>query len=241
VKRCEVGRREKLRQRFHAIDAELGEALGAHVRVECDDLHVEPAREPRHPAPDPAEADQAERFSGEFVAGEARAVPAAFLERGVGLGNRAREAEQEAERVLRRRDDGGLGRVRDDDSAPGGRVEIDVVDPHACPPDHLELRRLLDQAGVEVRATADDDRVVVADPVDEVAVRHVDIDVEALAQEVDPRLGYRFTNEDLHTETGSAYASSAAVTAAERSMSAPASAIASSRAASAVVTSKTSM
>ena len=142
--------------------------------------------------------------------------------------------------MLRRRDDGRLRRVRDHDPAARGRVEIDVVDPHPGPADHLELRRFLDQAGVEVRAAADDDRVVVADPRGEVAVR-VHVDVEALAQEVDPRRGDGFTNENLHTETGSAYASSAAVTAAERSMSAPASAIASSRAASAVVTSKTSM
>ena len=280
-------------KRLDPVDAELGEALGAHVGIEGEDLHVQAAREPRHLAPDAAEADEAERLPGELVAGEPRAVPAAFLERGVGLRNRAREAEQETERVLRRRDDGGLRRVRDHDSAPRGRVEIDVVDPHPGPADHLELRRFLDQAGVEVRAAADDDRVVVADPRGEVAVR-VHVDVEALAQEVDPRRGYGFANENSHvprvsrakepasgamdsaqhgqvprapdpaasgplrqspacravgggegrenhTETGSAYASSAAVTAAERSMSAPASAIASSRAASAVVTSKTSM
>ncbi len=199
-----------------------------------------PAREPRHLAPDAAEADEAERLPRELVAGEARAVPAAFLERGVGLGNRAREAEQEAERVLRCRNDGGLRRVRDDDPAPRGRVEIDVVDPDSRPADHLELRGFFDQAGVEVSAAADDDRVVVADPRCEVAVR-VHVDVEPLPQEIDPRLGDRLPDEDLQTDTGSANASSAAVTAAERSMSAPASAIASSRAASAVVTSKTSM
>ena len=184
-------------KRLDPVDAELGEALGAHVGIEGEDPHVQAAREPRHLPPDAAEADEAERLPGELVAGKPRAVPAAFLERGVGLGNRAREAEQETERVLRRRDDGGLRRVRDHDSAPRGRVEIDVVDPHPGPADHLELRRFLDQAGVEVRAAADDDRVVVADPRGEVAVR-VHIDVEAFAQEVDPGRGYGFANENSH-------------------------------------------
>ena len=197
MERGEVGGREELGKRLDPVDAELGEALGAHVGIEGEDLHVQAAREPRHLPPDAAEADEAERLPGELVAGEPRAVPAALLERGVGLGNRAREAEQETERVLRCRDDGGLRRVRDDDSAPRGRVEIDVVDPHPGPADHLELRGLFDQAGVEVRAAADDDRVVVADPRGEVAVR-VHIDVEPFAQEVDPGLGYGFANENSH-------------------------------------------
>ena len=112
--------------------------------------------------------------------------------------------------------------------------------PFSCAADHLQVRRLVYQAGVEMRSAADDDRVVVGDARGQIAVR-VDIHVEALAKEVDPGLGDPLPDEDLHTDTGSANASCAAVTAALRSTSAPASTIASSSAVSAVVTSKTSM
>ena len=147
----------------------------------------------------------------------------------------------QADRLLRRGDDGRVGRVGDDDPAPGGRVDVDVVDPDPGAADHLQAVGLLDQLGGQLRRRADDDRVVVADRRCEVRVA-VDVDVEVLAQELDPRLGDRLPDEDsrLHAATGAAYASSAAVVAAPRSMSAPCSASASSTAASAVVMSKTS-
>ena len=93
-------------------------------------------------------------------------------------------------------------------------------------------------AGVELRRRADDDRVVVADLLGEVAVR-VHVDVEPLAEELDPRLGDRLADEDSQAGWCS-YVSSARVTATPRSMSAPASASASSIPASAVVMSNTS-
>src|SRR4029078_403316 len=104
----------------------------------------------------------------------------------------------------------GIVRARTHDSAPRVRVDVDVVDPDPSPSDHLQLRRLVDQAGVEMRAAADDDRVVVPDARREITVG-VAVHVEALAQEVDPGLRDRLPDEDLHTETGSAYASRAAV------------------------------
>ena len=96
----------------------------------------------------------------------------------------------------------------------------------------------LDQPGVELRRGADDDRVVVADRGGEVAVR-VHVDVEPVAKELDPGLGDRLPDREPsrglvlvrleRARHGDA-----------RSMSAPASASASSIPASAVVMSKTS-
>ena len=97
------------------------------------------------------------------------------------------------------------------------------------------------RSAVELRRRADDDRVVVADRRGEVAVR-VDVDVEALAQELDSRVGDRLPDENAspgHTGVCS-NASSARLTATPRSISAPSSTSASSTAASAVVMSKTS-
>src|SRR5207253_1463807 len=112
------------------------------------------------------------------------------------------------------------------------------ADPRAA--DHLEPCSALDQLPVELGRRADHDRVVLADPLREVVLA-ADVDLEPLAEEVDPRLRDRLPDEDFHTRAaGSAYASSARVTATPRSMSAPASASASSTAASAVVISKTS-
>ena len=141
--------------------------------------------------------------------------------------------------MLGRGDHGRLGGVRDHDSAPRRRLDVDVVDPDACAADHLQPLRAGDQVRVDLRRRADDDRVVVADLRREVAVR-VDVDVEALAQELDPRVGDPLPDEDSVTPAGCSYVSSARVTATPRSMSAPASPSASSIPASAVVMSNTS-
>ena len=61
--------------------------------------------------------------------------------RRVRLRDVARERDQQADRVLGRRDDVRLGRVCDDDPLPGRRVDVDVVDPHPGAADHLQVRR----------------------------------------------------------------------------------------------------
>ena len=105
--------------------------------------------------------------------------------------------------------------------------------------DHLQAVGALDQLGGQLRRRADHDRVVVADLLGEVAVA-VDVDVEALAQELDARLGDRLADEDPRHTGVCSKASSARVTATPRSISAPSSASPSSTAARAVVMSKTS-
>ena len=119
-----------------------------------------------------------------------------LLQRGVGLRDVARERDDQADRLLGGGDDGRVGRVRDDDPAPGGGVDVDVVDPDPGAADHLQAVGLLDQVGGQLRRRADDDRVVVADRRGEIRVA-VDIHVEVLAQELDPRLGDRLPDEDL--------------------------------------------
>ncbi len=157
------------------------------------------------------------------------------------LRNAAGERRQQPDRVLGGGGDGRLGRVGDHDSAPGGGRDIHVVDPHARAADHFEAAGSLDQIGAQLRRRTDHDRVVVADARAKIAVR-VHVDVEALTQELDTRLGDRLPDEDPSaTQTGvCSKASSARVTAAPRSTSAPSSTNASSTAASAVVMSKTS-
>ena len=103
--------------------------------------------------------------------------------------------------MLGRGDDRRLGRVRDDDPAAGRGLDVDVVDPDAGAADHLQPLGPLDQVGVELRRRADDDRVVVADRLGEVAVR-VHVDVEALAEELDARVGDRLADEDSRGSHG---------------------------------------
>ena len=109
-------------------------------RVVGDDLHLQPERAPRDLLADPAEAEHAERLVGELDPAPLRALPAALDERRVRLRDVARERDQQADRVLGRRDDVRLRRVRDDDPAPGRGVDVDVVDADPGAADHLQAR-----------------------------------------------------------------------------------------------------
>ena len=106
--------------------------------------------------------------------------------------------------------------------------------------DHLQAVGPLEHVGGQLRRRADHDCVVGADLLGEIPVQP-DIDLVVLAQELHARLGDRLGDQNaLHTRARSSNASSALVTAAPRSISAPRSASTSSTAASAVVMSKTS-
>ena len=131
VERDEVGRREHLGRGLDAVDAELAEALARDERVVGGDAHAEPERAARDLLADAAEAEHAERLVGQLDAAEARALPAALLQRRVRLRDVAGEGDEQADGVLGGRDHGRLGRVRDDDPAPRRRLDVDVVDPHA--------------------------------------------------------------------------------------------------------------
>ena len=226
--------------RLGALDAELAEPLLGDERVVA--RRRASAGRPRAGdlLPDPAEAEHAEGLVRQLEPAVAGALPAPVLERRVRLRDVAREREQQADRVLGRRDDGRLGRVRDDDPSARRGLDVDVVHAHPGAADHLEPVGPLDQVGGQLRRRADDDRVVVADLLRQVAVR-VDVDLVALAQELDAGVGDLLPDEDLRAHTVvRSNTSSARPTATPRSMSAPISASASSIPASAVVMSKMS-
>ena len=95
-------------------------------------------------------------------------------------------ASSSASRVLGGGDDVGLRRVGDHDPAFGGGVHVDVVHPHARAPDRAHVGRLVDQLGGELRRGADQDAVVLADPLRQLLVAPVEaeVDVEVLAQQL---------------------------------------------------------
>ena len=240
VQRDDVRGSEHPVERLRALDAEVAEALLGDERVVRNDTHAQADGAARDLLADPSEPDHSERLAFQLDPVPARTLPAALLERRVGLRDVASESDDQSDRLLGSGDDGRLGRVRDDDAPPGGGFDIDVVDAHAGPPDHLEALASLDQVRRQLRRRPDDDPVVAPDDPRQVAVA-VDIDLETRAQEIDSRLGDRLPDENSHAAvTASAYASSARVTAAPRSICAPMSARTSSTAASAVVMSKTS-
>ena len=214
VERDDVGGAEQLLERLQLLDAEIAEAVAPDEGVVGDDVHREPERAACDLLSDPPEPDDPEGLPCQLDAAPARAFPATLLERGVCLGDVAREGDDQADRLLRRRDDRGLGRVRDDDPAAGRGVDVDVVDPDPSPADHLQRARALDHLTSHPRRRADHDPVVALDDLVERRVE-VDVDVEPAAQELDPRVGDRLANEDAHgyavaTEPNASYAAGAA-------------------------------
>jgi hypothetical protein len=115
-----------------------------------------------------------------------------------------REREQQPDRVLGRRDHGRLrarSRRRSRAASPASTSTLSTPTPRAA--DHLQPSALRDQVGGQLRRRADDDRVVAADRSREVDVA-VDVDVEALAQELDAGVGDRLADEDARGHTGGA-------------------------------------
>ena len=202
VQRQELGFLEHVAHRLRALDPELAVALLRDERVVRDDAHPETARPAGDLLTDPPEAEHAERLAGELDPAPLRALPAALLECGVRLRDVPRERDEQPDGVLRGGDDRRLGRVRDDDPAARRGLDVDVVHPDAGAADHLQLRPTLDQLGGQLRRGADHDRVVVADPLGEVAVR-LDVDVEAVFEQLHARVGDGLADEDAQpAQTG---------------------------------------
>ena len=235
----EVGGREHLVLGRRAVDAEVAEAVVADERVVRDHRHPEPDRAPRHLLADPPETEHAERLPFQLHPAPARALPAALLQRRVRLRDVARERHEQPDGLLRRRDDRRLGRVRDDDAVPRRRVDVDVVDAHPRPADHLQARGLLDQLRRQLRRRADHDRVVAADDLLQRRVP-VLVDLESRPEQLHARLGDRLADEHAHRHASASYAASAAAPAAPRSTVAPISTSCSSTAPSTATMSNTS-
>ena len=139
MQRQEVGTREHLVE-GSGLDAELAKALGCDERVVGDHLHLQAERPAGDLAADAAEPEHAEHLVGELDPAPLRPLPAALDECRVRLRDVSREGEEQADRVLGRRDDVRLGRVRDDDAPARRRIDVDVVDTDARAADHLQPR-----------------------------------------------------------------------------------------------------
>ena len=115
---------------------------------------------------------------------------------------------------------------------------LSIADARAS--DHLQVRRLLDQVGGQLRRRADHDRVVAVDDLLE-RRRLVLVDVELGAEQLDPRFGDRLADEDAHGQATAARTRRVPLPRPRpRSIGAPISTSWSSTAPSAVVMSKTS-
>ena len=236
----EIGPRQDLVE-GQALDPQLPEALGRDERVVRNDAHLQAEGTPRHLPADPAEPEHAEHLVRKLDTAPLRPLPSPRDEGCMGLRDVARQRDEQADRVLCRRDDVRLRRIRDDDATPGRRVHVDVVDPDPGPTDHLQAGRGGDHLGGHRRGGADDQRVVVPDQLLERGFR-VDIDFEPLAEQLDAGIRDLLPNEDSgsHAATGDSNAANAFATATPRSMSAPSSVKDNSSAASALAMSKTS-
>ena len=180
------------------LGAELAEALRADEGVVGDDAHAERLRPRRDQLADPAEAEHAQRLLIDLHPAEPRPLPPAGRQRRMRLRHVARQRQHQRDRVLRRRHDVRLRRIGHDDPALGRRRHVDVV--HADPraPDHAQPAGALDDVGGDLRRRADQQAVVVADAVGELLAREVEghVDLEPLAQQVDPGVGDLLGDED---------------------------------------------
>src|SRR5690606_20316175 len=82
---------------------------------------------------------------------------------GVGFRDLAGQREDHGDRVLGRGDRIAEGRVHDDDAAPRGGRDVDIVDADAGATDHLQLLRRLDELFGDLGGGTDGEAVIVGD------------------------------------------------------------------------------
>ena len=130
----DVGAREQ-RVEVDELHAVVGRLLGGHERVDAEDDHLHGPGPVGDGLADLAEPDDAERPAAQLEARELGALPFAAADRCIGGGRPAGDAVEQREGVLGRGD--GVAGRRVDDGDPGARrrVEVDVVDADARPPD----------------------------------------------------------------------------------------------------------
>ena len=118
----------------------------------------------------------------------------------MGLRDVAKERQREGKGVLGGGDGVRFGGVGDDDAAARRGRDVDVVDAGAGAADHLEVGGALDQLGGHLGRRADQDRVVGADRLGQLLVRHLEpeVDIEVLPQQIDAGVGDLLLDQDLH-------------------------------------------
>ena len=120
-----------------------------------------------------------------------RPLPLARRQRRMRLRHVARQRQHQRDRVLRRRHDVRLRRVRDDDPPLGRRGTSTLSTPIAGAPDHPQPAGALERSASTRVAERISIAVVVADALGELLTRQpsADVDLEALAQQVDAGVG----------------------------------------------------
>ena len=103
-----------------------------------DDLHLEPQRPLRHDAPDVAQPNDAQGFSGDFHADQPFLFPLSLAEGGGGLGDVPGQGKHHGQGMLGRRHRISAGGVHHHDPFFRGGLLIDVVHADPGPPDDLE-------------------------------------------------------------------------------------------------------
>ena len=200
VDRDEVRLDEQRLERRHDVDAELTRPFLGDVRVEGDDPHPERGEPFGHHRAHTPESDDAGGLAEQLHPLVAGALPPPGAERGVGLRHVARLRQKQRDRVLGGRHDVRLRSVHDHDAAPRGLVDVDVVQADAGPGHHLEPLPRCQHLGRHLRLGADDERVVLSDPLGETVGGELgtQVDLEFLAKEFDAAFGELLGDEDAH-------------------------------------------
>ena len=149
---------------------------------------------------DLAEADDPERAPAQLQAGELGPLPLAPADRGIRGRRPACHAIEQRERVLGRRDRVAGRGIHDGDARARGRLEIDVVDPHAGPTDDDESGPRGDERRVHLDLAANDQCVVVGDDGRQLGRRQAGpfVDLVVRGEELQSLARDRLGDEDPH-------------------------------------------
>ncbi len=148
--------RQELIEIGDTFDAELGGPVGREEGIEADQLHIQPGGASSHLPANPAQADNAERLAGELDADKPAAFPFAGVQACRGEWDVAGQGHHHGDGMLGRGNGVAAGRVHDDDAAPRGGGDVDIVDAHAGTNDGPQFARLFEQFRGDARAAAHD-------------------------------------------------------------------------------------
>ena len=181
----EIGRPQQFIQR-HQAHVELLGAIRRHRGVVGDNLHLQALGALGDLGTDVAQPDQAQHLAPDLDAGELGTRPLAALDGSVGLGDVAGQSEEEADRVLGRRDDVAAWRVDDQDALGRGRRHVDVVDSDASPAYHSQALAGIQDPRRDAGLAAHHQRVELRHQLDQLVLALLGAHLD-LAQSAQPR------------------------------------------------------
>jgi hypothetical protein len=194
----EVGHPDELLEP-EQLDVDLPGPLRGHEGIVGHDLHPERRGSLSHQLADAPEADDAEHLVGQLHAFPAAALPTAFGERGVGLGDVAGLGEQQRHRVLGGGEDVRLRGVDHHHALRGGCLCVDVVEPDPGPTDHDEVLRGRQHVGGDVGGRPDDQRVRAGHRLEELLRGEIELEIHLVAggaEPVEPAVGDLLGDQD---------------------------------------------